>query len=97
MAVHPNSLANLKPARRGEVRNPRGVNRYTKDKALKARYEAICIALANCEDDDEQQVLIHEIVDGALEGALRGDNLLLYFLVSRLWVSLSSVPSSRGR
>ena len=26
MAVHPNSLANSRPAERGEVRNPRGVN-----------------------------------------------------------------------
>ncbi len=26
MAMHPNSLANLKPARRGEVRNPRRIN-----------------------------------------------------------------------
>ena len=25
MAVHPNSLANLRPAQRGEVRNPEGV------------------------------------------------------------------------
>ena len=30
MAVHPNSLANLRPAQKGEVRNPKGENGATK-------------------------------------------------------------------
>ena len=85
MAVHPNSLANLRPARAGDVRNPNGVNRYTKDRTLKARYEATCIALMECEDEDQRQALIHEIVGGAVDGAIRGDSLLLFFLVRRLW------------
>lgn len=85
MAVHPNSLANLKPARPGDVRNPKGINRYTKGQALKARYEATCIALMECADEDQRQALIHEIVCGAVDGAIQGDSLLLYFLVKRLW------------
>ncbi len=45
MAIHPNSLANLKPAKRGEVRNPRGVNGYTRDAARNVRFQAVCYAL----------------------------------------------------
>ena len=37
------------------------------------------------EDEDQRQALIHEIVGGAVDGAIRGDSLLLYFLVKRLW------------
>ena len=45
MPIHPNSLANLRPAKRGDVRNPLGVNGHTKDAALNGRYSATCQVL----------------------------------------------------
>ena len=57
MTVHPNSLANLKPAKRGDVRNPKGVNGATVDAELKARFQAVCFALDACETPNEADPL----------------------------------------
>ena len=78
MAVHPNNLANLRPARRGEVRNPHGINGYTRDAARRAKFEAVCLALDACEDPAEGQRLLHRIADDILNGAVAGDRRLLY-------------------
>ena len=75
--LHPNSLANLKPARRGDVRNPRGVNGVTKDAARRAKFAAVCLALEACEDPDEGQRLLHHITEDILDGAVAGDSRLL--------------------
>ena len=76
--MHPNSLANLRPARRGDVRNPSGVNGYTKDAARRAKFEAVCLALEACDDPDEGQRLLGRIADDILNGAVAGDSRLLY-------------------
>ena len=75
--AHPNSLANLRPARRGEVRNPRGINGYTRNRHHREKFEAVCIALADCEDIELQQQLIRQLVVETLNGAVRGDSRLL--------------------
>ena len=61
MAVHLNSLANLRPARRGDVRNPAGVNGYTKDNTLADRYAATCQSLLTCEDEEQRAALMEGI------------------------------------
>ena len=77
MAVHPNSLANLRPARRGDVRNPRGVNGVTKDAARRAKFTAVCLALEACEDQEQAERLLGRIFEDIFDGAIAGDTLLL--------------------
>ena len=84
MPVHPNSLANLRPARRGEVRNPRGVNGATVDAALKARFQAVCFALESCETPEESQPLLARIFADIFDGAIAGDSRLLHMLLGKL-------------
>ena len=81
MAVHPNSLANLRPARRGDVRNPRGVNGYTRDNTLANRYAATCQTLLTCENEEQRATLMEAIVRDVFDGAIRGDSRLLLRLV----------------
>lgn len=73
MPVHPNSLSNLRPARRGEIRNPRGNNQYTADRVFRERFEAVCCALTECEDHALREALLRELAVAILDGALRGD------------------------
>ena len=80
MAVHPNSLANLKPAKRGEVRNPKGHNQYTKDSELSARFRAVCFALESCETPEESHRLLSRIFNDIFDGAIAGDSRLLHAL-----------------
>ncbi len=84
MAVHPNSLANLRPARRGDVRNPRGINGATVDAALKARFQAVCFALDACETPDEAERLLGRIFGDIFDGAIAGDSRLLHMLLGKL-------------
>ena len=77
MAVHPNSLANLKPALRGEVRNPRGINAYTKDKTLSDRYAATCQTLLTCANEEQRAALMEASVRDIFDGAIGGDSRLL--------------------
>ena len=81
MAVHPNSLANLKPARRGDVRNPAGVNGYTKDNTLADRYAATRQTLLTCANEEQRAELMEAIVRDVFDGAIRGDSRLLLRLV----------------
>ena len=76
-AVHPNSLANLKPARRGDVRNPLGINGVTQDSARKAKFEAVVMALEGCDDPEECRRLLRRIFSDIFDGAIAGDSLLL--------------------
>ena len=89
MAVHPNSLANLKPARRGDVRNPRGINGYTKDRNLKDRYAATCETLLTCDDEVQRAALMEAVVRDAVDGAIGGDSRLLLRLARFLFSSAS--------
>ena len=77
MAVHPNSLANLKPARRGDVRNPHGINGVTRDPARRAKFAAVCLALEACEDQQQAERLLGRIFEDIFDGAIAGDSVLL--------------------
>ena len=77
MAVHANSLANLRPARRGDVRNPLGINGVTKDAARRAKFAAVCLALEACEDQEHGERLLGRIFEDIFDGAIAGDSLLL--------------------
>ena len=85
MSVHPNSLANLKPARRGEIRNPKGNNRYTADRARKETFEAVCLALAEAKDEGTRDRLLRRITQDVFDGALTDDSQLLRAVWVRLW------------
>lgn len=77
MAVHPNSLANLRPAMRGEVRKPAGANQYSLSLERNYRLDATCRALLECEDPDLKQQLLGRVAQDVVAGAIAGDRRLL--------------------
>jgi len=76
----PSQLANLRPARPGEVRNPSGRNQWTADRERRERFQAICRALNRCKDEELEQHLIAQVANEAIDGALRGDPRLTRWL-----------------
>ena len=76
----PRQLANLRPARPGEVRNPTGRNQWTADRERRERFQAVCRALNRCDDQELEQQLIAQIAEEVLLGALRQDTRLLMWL-----------------
>ena len=55
VAVHPNSLRNLRPCPKGEVRNPKGINGATKDRERREMLWALCQAYRNAPPELQQQ------------------------------------------
>ncbi len=55
MAIHPNSLANLRPAKKGEVRNPKGENGSTKSWQREILLLRTLSALDELEDEEPRQ------------------------------------------
>lgn len=84
MPIHPNSLANLNPARPGDVRNPNGANQYTKDRLLRTRFEAVCVAALAAEDPKTREEAMRGIAKAIVDGALARDPIVLTRLCSHL-------------
>ncbi len=82
MAVHPNSLANLRPAKAGEVRNPTGVNQYSLDHQRLQRFDVTCQALIECMDPELREHLAERIARDVIAGAVSEDRQLLTRLLS---------------
>ncbi len=82
--MHPNSLANLRPGRKGEIRNPAGRNQWAADRERRERFQAICRALNRCADEELEQRLIESLARQVIEGALYGDPRLLLQIVERI-------------
>ncbi len=84
MPIRPNSLANLKPARRGDVRNPTGRNQYSKDRERRQAFRAICKAI----DEGPEEVceaILGKLAALVCEGAIAGEKRLLLALLDREW------------
>ena len=86
-------LANLRPAKPGEVRNPTGRNQWTADRERREYFQAVCRALNACEDEETLQALIAALTRQIVEGAALGDKRLLWQLMDHLWPL--DDPSSR--
>ena len=82
--MHEKSLANLRPARKGEIRNASGRNQWTADRERRERFQAICRALNRCADPDLEQRLVESLARQMIEGALLGDPRLLLQIVERI-------------
>ena len=80
----PRQLANLRPARPGEVRNPEGRNQWTADRERRERFHAVCSALNRCEDADLEQPLKAALARQVVDGAIEGDSRLLCQLLDYL-------------
>ena len=76
MAIHPNSLANLKPARSGEVRNPLGTNQYSLSAEQLCRLDATCQPLLECHNPELRQQLLERVARDIVGGAISGDRQL---------------------
>jgi len=61
------------PARRGDVRNPLGINGVTQDASRKAKFEAVCFAIEACEDEEAARELLGRIFADIFDGAIAGD------------------------
>jgi hypothetical protein len=77
-------LANLRPARPGEVRNPEGRNQFSRDRERRVQFLAICRAISACEDDALLERLVRALVEQVLDGAIAGDARLLGQLLDHL-------------
>lgn len=77
---HPNSLAALKPARKGEVRNPEGINGSTREREAWRIAAALAEAIANERDPERRAELMERLVERWFNGAIGGDHRLLYRL-----------------
>ena len=85
MALHPNSLANLKPARKGEVRNPSGANGATKSRERELLLVRSIDALDELDDEELRQQAMKAIACAIIERALQGDTRVLCRLLDRMW------------
>ena len=89
----PRQLANLRPARLGEIRNPRGRNQWTADRERRERFQAICRALNRCKDPGLESTLVESVVRQICDGALAGDPRLL----CQLWDYLMPLPEGHAK
>ena len=75
MAIHPNSLANLRSAKKGEVLNPKGENGATKSREREALILRTLNSLEELEDEELRQealeAVTHLVTDRALQGGSR--------------------------
>ena len=85
MAVHANSLRNLRPAQKGEVRNPKGENGSTKSWQREILLLRTLDALDELHDEDLRQQALETIAWLVIDRALQGDSRVLCRLVDRLW------------
>jgi hypothetical protein len=77
-------LANLRPAKPGEVRNPEGRNQFSRDRERQAQFLAICRAISACEEDALLERLVRALVEQVIDGAIQGDRRLLGQLLDYL-------------
>ena len=92
--MHPNSLANLRPGRKGEIRNPEGRNQWTGDRERRERFRAACRALNSCQSEELEQQLIEALALQVIQGALSRDTRLLVQILDHIW---SLEYADRGR
>ena len=85
MAIHPNSIANLRPAQKGEVRNPKGANGSTKSWQREILLLRTLNALDELEDEDLREEALQAIALLVIDRALQGDSRVLCRLLDRLW------------
>ena len=83
--MHPNSFANLRPAKKGEVRNPKGENGSTKSRQREALFARTLDALDELEDEDLRQEALEAVAHLVINRALQGDSRVLCRLLDRLW------------
>ena len=84
LPIRPNSLANLKPARRGDVRNPTGRNQHSKDRERRQGFRAICKAIDEGSEEVGEEIL-GKLAALVCEGAIAGEKRLLLPLLDREW------------
>jgi hypothetical protein len=77
-------LANLRPARPAEVRNPEGRNQFSRDRECREQFLAICRVINECEDHALLERLMRALVEQVIDGAIRGDVRLLGQLLDPL-------------
>ncbi len=82
--MHPNSLRNLKRPLPGEVRNPRGINQYTKDRERRQAFRALCAVIEETSGETREAVLV-ELARLFCAGAAAGDWRLLRALLDSEW------------
>ena len=85
MAIHPNSLANLRPAKKGEVRNPRGENGATKSREREALILRTLNTLEELHDEELRQGALEAVARQVIDRGLQGDSRVLCRLLERLW------------
>jgi len=80
MAAHHNSIKNLRPAKPGDVRNPKGHNQYTYRKDFEKHIDDLCREMVN-NKEPRAKVLARK----ALELAEEGDSRALTEVLARMW------------
>ncbi len=83
--MHANSLANLRPARKGEVRNPTGANGSEKSRERESAFMRTLNALDELEDEKLRQEAIEALAHLVIDRAIQGDSRVLCRLVDRMW------------
>ncbi len=89
----PRQLANLRPPRLGEVRNPTGRNQWAADRERRERFHAVCLVLNHCADPAVEQALIAAVAQQVIDGAMAEDRRLL----GQLFDYLLPPPDQEGR
>ena len=79
---HPNSLANLRPIRPGQVLNPTGRNGATQDRERRERFLAVCRVLNRTTNPELEELLLEKLAEVAYGGALAGDRRLVSLILA---------------
>jgi len=85
MAMHENSLANLRPAMKGEVRNPTGANGSEKSREREVAFMRTLNALDELEDGKLRQEALEALARQVIDRGLQGDSRVLCRLLERMW------------
>jgi hypothetical protein len=82
---HPNSLANLRPAQKGEIRNPEGRNGASADREAWSIAAALAEAIQTERDPERREELMRELGDRWYRGAIAGDPKILRHIIELIW------------
>ena len=85
---HPVSLANLRPNRGGENRNPTGNNQHTRVHAAQVRADRALGALIDAADHGRPELAnraLEAVVQAFVDLAIAGDRRFIVAIMDRVW------------
>jgi len=78
-------LAALRPARKGERRNPEGRNQATKEREAWSLALALVRAIDAAPTEERRAELLERLLRQALDAGLAGDRRVAHRLLAHLW------------